>query len=123
MENCLFCQIAKKKVSSQILYEDDEILAFLDIDQNPSGHTLVIPKKHFEDYTELDSQTLWKMFEVAKKLQDPLMKKLKKPSNSLLINYGDAQVIKHVHLHLMPHGSSKEKNLSIQEVFQKLKNE
>ncbi len=123
MEDCLFCKIVKKEINSKILYEDEEVLAFLDLDQTPTGHTLVIPKKHFTDYMELDEKTLWKMFEVAKKLQGPLMEKLEKPASTLLMNYGDAQAIKHVHMHIMPHVFHEKKSLNIDEVYDKVKDE
>ena len=123
MKDCLFCKIARKEIDSKILYEDEEVIAFLDLDQTPTGHTLVIPKKHFTDYMELDEKTLWKMFEIANKLQSPLMEKLDKPANTLLMNYGDAQAIKHVHMHIMPHVFHEKKSLNIEEVYEKIKDE
>ena len=102
MEECLFCKIIKKEISSEILYEYDEVLVFLDIDQSTLGHTLIIPKCHIADYTLLDKEILFKMFLIAQKIQKILMKKLDKNGISLLFNYGDSQVIKHVHLHLLP---------------------
>ncbi len=121
--DCLFCKIAQKEVDSKILYEDDEIIAFLDIDQEIAGHTLIIPKKHFTDYFELDQTTFQKMFQVAKKLQPTIMEKLDKKACTISLNYGDAQIIKHVHMHLLPHHFHEKSNLTIAEVYNKLKDE
>ena len=119
---CLFCKIAHHEVESKILYEDDNYMAFLDIDQKEAeGHTLIIPKKHFEDYMALDSKTLNDMFEIAQKLNKDLMAKLDKSACTLLFNYGDSQVIKHVHLHLLPNFLYEKGTKNIDEVYKKLK--
>ncbi len=123
MDDCLFCKIARKEVKSHILYEDEDLLVFLDLDQNPSGHTLVIPKKHITDVNELDHDTLIKIFDVAKEMQNTLMTKLHKKASSLNFNYGDAQVIKHVHLHILPHNFHEKSHLSEEEVYKLLKDE
>ena len=120
--DCLFCKIAHHEVESKILYEDDNYMAFLDIDQKEAeGHTLIIPKKHFEDYTKLDSKTLNDMFLIAQKLNKDLMTKLNKSACTLLFNYGDSQVIKHVHLHLLPNFLYEKGTKNIDEVYKKLK--
>ncbi len=120
--DCLFCKIAQKEIDSKILYEDEKYLAFLDMDQKDAeGHTLIIPKKHFTDYTELDSETLMDMFLIAKKLTPTLMKKLKKTGCTFLINYGNSQVIKHVHLHILPDFQYGTREKSQEEVYDILK--
>ncbi len=121
--DCLFCKIAKKEIKSNILYEDEDIMAFLDIDQKISGHTLVIPKKHVTDYMELNNEIETKMFDVAKKLQPTLMTNLGKTACTLSMNYGDAQIIKHVHLHILPHLFHENSSLTEEEVMQKIKGE
>ena len=107
MNDCLFCKIVKKKVESLILYEDDELVVLLDAFPDCDGHTLVIPKKHFTDITEVDNETLIHMFDVAKKIGLMIMKKLNKKAITYVINYGDAQVVKHLHLHILPDAKSK----------------
>ena len=74
--DCLFCKIGTHEISSKIIYEDEIVIAFLDIHPSVNGHTLIIPKKHFHDFTELDQDTLFHMKEVAKKLSKQLMEKL-----------------------------------------------
>ena len=121
MTDCLFCKIIKKEIESKILYEDEDFLVFLDIDQSTPGHTLIIPKKHFEDYTALDQNTLNNLFTLANKIIKLLMEKLNKKGISLLFNYGKSQVIKHVHLHLLPNFLEENNEVTIDEMYQKLK--
>ncbi len=120
-ENCLFCKIAKKEVSANILYEDDDLMIILDAYPDSDGHTLVIPKKHYEDIYEIDSETLNKIIEKGKYEAKHIMTKLNKTSLTFLINYGDAQAIKHLHLHLLPNYGKKEHNYTKEEIYNILK--
>lgn len=119
---CLFCKIAQKQIPSKIIYEDDIVIAFLDIHPTVNGHTLIIPKKHFEDFTELDQETLWHMKEIAEKLSHQLLTTLNKKGITLTMNYKDAQEIKHVHLHLLPELYHKTKIIELEETYQKITN-
>jgi len=118
---CLFCKIAKHEISSKIIYEDESLIAFLDIHPNVNGHTLIVPKKHFEDFTELDQETLFHMKEVAEMISKKLMKVLNKDGITFSMNYGSAQEIKHVHLHILPDLRNKRKINPIEETFQLIK--
>lgn len=120
--DCLFCKIIKKEVESFILYEDDDLIVILDAFPDADGHTLIIPKKHCTDIYELDDELLLKVFTKAKEITHKLMKKLGKDAITYVINYGDAQVIKHFHLHIIPNYIKKEHNLSKEKVY-KLLNE
>lgn len=66
MDNCIFCKIVKKEIPAQIVYEDNDFLAFLDIHPQSPGHTQVIPKKHFRWVWDHPSAGAY--FEVAKKV-------------------------------------------------------
>lgn len=118
--NCLFCDIANKKESSKILYEDDLVIAIMDAYPNVDGHTLIIPKKHYTTFMDLDNDILDHIFSIAKKLTPMIMEKLNCSSLSLCINYGDSQVIKHFHLHLLPNYGSKPTH-TIDEIYDILK--
>ncbi len=120
-EDCLFCKIIRKEIPSNTLYEDEDIMAFLDVNPTSEGHTLVIPKTHYTDITEIPDEVLLKLFNVGKKLTPQLMGKLKKESMTYLINYGDAQAIKHIHLHLIPNCKEKNQVLNKDEVYKILK--
>lgn len=77
-------------------------MVIMDVNPIRDGHTLIIPKKHFTDFMELDDDTTSHIFNVAKKMSKHLMDKLNAKSVTLLINYGDDQKVKHYHLHLLP---------------------
>lgn len=105
MENCVFCKIASNEFSSFKLYEDENVLAFLDAGPKAYGHTLVIPKKHVLDYEEIDLETLNQINSAGKKVYQLLKEKLKPESIMLVQNNGKLQEVKHYHLHLIPYYS------------------
>lgn len=118
---CLFCNIAKKEAPSYTLYEDDFCVAILDAFPNVDGHTLVIPKKHYTDFTELDEEILLHIYSVAKRLSKSLMEKLNAASISFVVNYGDSQKVKHFHLHLLPNfGQKKKVKMTPEEMYKLL---
>lgn len=119
VNDCLFCQISRGEIPAYKIYEDDLVLAFLDIHPNSNGHTLIIPKKHFHDFTDLDQETLLHIYEIAKKLTTYLEEKLPTTGLSLVTNYHDLQEVKHFHLHLIPRRDGAIKD--IEEVYNLLK--
>ena len=73
MDNCLFCKIAEKKIPSSIVYEDEDLLAFKDINPAAPVHLLVIPKKHFStlsDCSANEAPLLGKMLALAPRLAE-----------------------------------------------------
>ena len=121
MNNCIFCKILKGEIPSKKLYEDDKVIVIMDINPVVDGHVLVIPKKHIEDYIEMDNELLTHIYQVAKDLGPKIMNKLDAKALTLCINYGDSQVVKHFHLHLLPNYNVKEKEHDIEEVYNILK--
>lgn len=121
--DCLFCKIARKEEEAKILYEDEFIMVILDAYPDTEGHALVIPKKHYEDIYSVDDDTLLKMISIAKTYAQKEMKALDKDALTFLINYGKAQVIKHLHLHLLPDYMNKKNNLTKEEVYEKIMKE
>lgn len=101
--DCLFCKILKGDIPSRKIYEDDYVLAFLDINPDTVGHTLIIPKKHYKDLDDIDSETLAHIISAAKVIKKRLQEKLKIDGLTLVQNNGDIQEIKHFHLHLKPY--------------------
>ena len=104
--DCIFCKIAKKEIPSRIITETDKSIAFLDVFPLSRGHTLVIPKCHYEkvqDMTDIDSNDL---FDVVHKV----ISKVDKLTGATLLaihNGKDSgQEIPHVHVHLIPRQSS-----------------
>ena len=66
MENCIFCKIAAGEIPSTKVYEDERVLAFRDIDPQAPVHVLLIPKKHFADILECDSETFAYMQKIGR---------------------------------------------------------
>jgi len=100
--DCLFCKINQELIPSKTLFEDDIIKVIMDINPQSDGHLLVIPKTHFEDFIEMDEETISHAFEIAKKMKEYLYMTLNPEGLTLTINYGINQEIKHFHLHLIP---------------------
>ena len=86
MSNCIFCKIINKEIPGKIIYEDDVCIAFLDLSQATYGHTLVIPKKHFENILEVDAQTLAHVMQVTQKLAKQIVEKLNAKGLNILTN-------------------------------------
>lgn len=105
--DCIFCKIVNKEIESKIIYEDDLVVGIMDVNPVVDGHLLIIPKKHYTDYMELDSEISSHLFLVAQQIGPKLMKAMKANSLTLLMNYGDDQKVKHVHLHLLPNFGSE----------------
>lgn len=122
-KDCIFCKIIEREMPANILYEDDLVLVMLDAFPDVDGHTLVIPKKHYEDIYSVPEDVLKHMIEIGKTKGKEIMTKLDKKALTFLINYGDAQVVKHIHLHLLPNYIDKEHKLTKEEVFDILKSE
>ena len=74
MADCLFCRIAKKEIKAEVVYEDDETLAFLDITPRAPGHTMIIPKSHAANILELDDSKLGPTLLTVKKVTGTLNK-------------------------------------------------
>ncbi len=103
-ENCIFCKVVKGELPSSKVYENDEIMAFLDINPVNLGHTLVIPKKHFENIYETPEDTLAHMITASKNIAKAIKKHRNADGVNVIMN-NDAsagQVIFHSHIHVIP---------------------
>ena len=118
--DCLFCKIINGEIPSYKVYEDDLVYAFLDVNPKENGHTLIVPKKHYTDYLELDEEIIKHILKTAKNLSSEICKKLDANGVTFAWNYGDAQVIKHFHFHIIPRYGNNTK-LTIEDVYNKLK--
>mgnify|MGYP002725597713 CR=1 FL=1 len=102
--DCLFCKIAKGEIANHTVYEDKNVLAFLDIFPHAKGHTIVIPKKHADSLEGLDENS-WKDISVGlKKVLDKINDVLKPDATNIAINNGQVagQEVPHVHWHVLP---------------------
>lgn len=101
--DCIFCKIINKDIPSHKIYEDDDVLAFLDITQGTKGHTLIVPKKHFNNIFDSDEESINKVFKVVPKLANALNLAFN-PIGLNVINNNDRplQSVFHFHVHLIP---------------------
>jgi len=102
--NCVFCKVAAWETPSQRVYEDDKYIAFLDINPVNFGHTLVIPREHYPNFTETPNEALCDMIRIAKKIAPAILEAMKAPAYNVTFNVGEeaGQAVHHVHLHVIP---------------------
>ena len=102
--NCIFCAIASGEIPSFKVYEDDLVVAYLDINPFTEGHTLVIPKAHSEGLLDTDDATLAAVIARVKKVAAHLKAALPCDGFNILQNNGEAagQTVRHVHFHIVP---------------------
>jgi len=101
--DCIFCKIIDGEIPSYKIFEDDKVLAFLDISQGTKGHTLLIPKKHVRNVYELDETTAADIFKVVPKIARAL-KEAFNPIGINIVNNNEKplQEVFHYHIHLVP---------------------
>jgi len=122
MEDCLFCKIIKKEIPSEIIFEDDNILVFLDINPTTNGDSLIVPKEHYKDIIELPNDLLSHMHDVIKKLYPIYKEKLKCDGLTISTNTDYSQEIKHMHIHFIPRYLNDEvKHLSNKDILKDIK--
>ena len=119
---CVFCKIINGDFSSYKIYEDDKILAFLDINPYCTGHTLIIPKDHTLDFNTIDRDTMIYILDKAKDIAKLVVDRLHADGFTLIQNNGKVQEVKHFHLHIIPKYNNEEK-LDIEEVYKKITQE
>jgi histidine triad (HIT) family protein len=104
MSDCLFCKIVDGSIPSIKVYEDDHVLAFMDIFPLTKGHTLLIPKKHHENVFDMTSEDASHLFSVAPKIAGAINSSFNPAGLNLLNNNGApaGQSVFHFHLHFIP---------------------
>lgn len=112
-DNCIFCKIAAGEIPSETVYEDEQFRAILDLGPASAGHTLILPKAHFKDVTEISDEYAANVLKVAAKLGKAMKKGLGCEGFNLVQNNGEAagQTVFHLHVHLIPR--MKDDNIDI----------
>jgi histidine triad (HIT) family protein len=102
--SCVFCQIANGKIPANKIYEDDHILAFLDIQPTTVGHALVITKHHYDHFLSTPKEEMHWMMNVAQRIGQIQMTMLNARGVNILTNAYPAagQTVPHVHIHVIP---------------------
>jgi histidine triad (HIT) family protein len=104
MSECIFCQIIAGKVSSNIVYQDEYVMAFLSNHPVNPGHTLVVPKKHYENIYDISQEEVGHLFEVVKQISMAVRDAMSVEGLRIVQNNGEVggQVIFHLHVHVIP---------------------
>lgn len=104
MNDCVFCRIVHKEVPAEVLFENDEVVAILDINPIHYGHALVIPKQHCRGFLELPSHSYQAILRAARVVCQALVQGLRLEGYNLLSNNGRiaGQSVFHFHLHVTP---------------------
>ena len=104
MENCIFCKIINKELPSYEVYSNDYVYAFLDINPVNYGHTLVVPKKHYENLEEITEEDLKELIIAVKKIGKAIKDGLNVSGYNIGINNGSVagQIVPHLHFHIIP---------------------
>lgn len=101
---CIFCKIVNQEIPSYKLYEDETLIAILDISQATIGHSLVICKDHYENIMELSEEVASRVLPIVTKLTKSLSKALNTNDFNIINNCGplSGQTINHFHIHIIP---------------------
>lgn len=128
---CIFCDIIDGKIPSSKVYEDDNTLSFLDLSQTTYGHTLVIPKKHYDNVLQMRADEFAELMKTVQKVAKMLQEKLNYKGVNILINTNEeaGQTVKHAHVHIIPRYDVNdtvkfeftENNTDLNEVLSKIK--
>lgn len=104
MNDCIFCKIVRNEIPSKKIYEDNDVIAFLDINPANPGHTLVASKRHFENIFDVDSNILSKMIQTTKIVAKTIKERLNADGINIIQNNGKyaGQLVNHIHFHIIP---------------------
>ncbi|GAB6947561.1 HIT family protein [Vulcanisaeta sp. JCM 16161] len=102
--DCVFCRIVRGEEPAYVVYEDEHVMAILDKYPISRGHTLIMPKRHYRDITEIPSDELCRVIRVTKAVAMAVIKALNVPGVRIVQNNGAeaGQVIFHLHFHVIP---------------------
>lgn len=102
--DCIFCKVVSGSATSYRVYEDDAVVAFLDIKPVNRGHLLIVPKEHYATLLDAPAHVLTDIMSAVPGLARAAMKAVEAPAFNLLINTGreSGQLVDHVHAHIIP---------------------
>jgi histidine triad (HIT) family protein len=100
--NCRFCQIIAGDEPSHVVFEDERTLAFLDNRPLFPGHSLLVPRDHYETLADLPDDLVGPLFEGARLLSVAVPKAMKKPGSFVALNNVVSQSVPHLHVHVVP---------------------
>jgi len=102
MDTCIFCKVISKVEDAYIIYENDYVCCFLDKYPINKGHILVVPKKHYQEFTEVDRNSLAEVMYAAQLISKILEKSLNTDGITVMQNNGIFKDVEHYHMHIIP---------------------
>ena len=110
MNDCIFCKIVRGEIPCYKVYEDNDVLAFLDISQTTKGHTLVISKEHFKNLLYVPKDVLAKVMGAAQKIAQAQVSSLGAKGVNIINNTNEmaGQTVMHFHVHVIPRYSNED---------------
>lgn len=111
--NCIFCKLANHEIQTNIVYEDEDCVAFLDNSPVAKGHTLVVSKEHFENFLKVPQNILNHMFVVAQKISQSMLLSLHADGFNIVTNVNESagQSVMHFHIHIIPRYSDDKRKM------------
>ncbi len=102
--DCIFCEIASKDAEAEVIFENENFVAFLDINPVNYGHTLVVPKKHFDNFLTIPTDDLSELTKITQYLAGAVKRALKADGFNIISNNGNSagQSVFHFHYHIIP---------------------
>lgn len=112
-DDCIFCKIAAGEIPSRKIYEDNDLIAIMDLNPTSKGHSLIIPKEHYTNIYDIDEEIAGKVMKTAKKLATKMTVALNCDGFNLLQNNGETagQTMFHFHMHLIPRYKDADNNM------------
>ena len=109
-DNCIFCKIVRGEIPCYKVYEDNDVLAFLDISQTTKGHTLVISKEQFKNLLYVPKDVLAKVMGAAQKIAQAQVSSLGAKGVNIINNTNEmaGQTVMHFHVHVIPRYSNED---------------
>lgn len=106
--DCVFCKIVAGEIPCAKIYEDEDLLAFLDVGPVSEGHTLVIPKRHFEKLHECPAELIAAIGSQLGRIAEAVVETVNCDGYNVLCNVSRAagQLVDHVHFHIIPRTES-----------------
>lgn len=102
MNDCLFCKLVKKEIPSLSVYEDDQTIAFMELNPSAPGHVMVIHKNHGLSILEYSQEELGKLMASVKIVAGKIEKALATDSLTIGINHHEKKGVPHLHIHIIP---------------------
>lgn len=102
MESCIFCKIISRNAEAYIIYEDEYVCCFLDKYPINKGHILVVPKKHYREFKDVDKDSLSKVILASQQIAIALENLLNTDGITIMQNNGIFKDVDHYHIHIIP---------------------